>query len=484
MGYDYSGAPRFELSTQDYNEACKAKKDEPTVSTCNVIVSTSFGCELDLLVLYMELGESCCKYVPSQFHGLIYRTTQCTMNVYANGSVMCTGSKSSEVAEQCLTSLADVVRSFGFNVSKRLLFKVGNRVGSFVVNDKCKSVIRKLYTNADLFHQFSKNNLVIYAPDRFCGMTWYCKNGTAVILFVTGRCIITGCKSVEDRQHALTQFLGELLPLLSEIYFESKYVLMYVSNLFQRVYTKSLTAFKNIEFYVVGDYFLVVLKNEFNGQKFEMDGTQFITISEDLWVACQRARDQTEYDATVSGVKIRSQTYAGKWVIDIRRLDMDGHFTKDGFCVAQESAPALAEAVLWISDTIAPVLDYVKDMPEIWKMVLYVMYVLAERSVQMRVKANCKACVSKVGLHTECELPPWEKMAKYTRDVSGLLDLAAVNRAAYRFCADNGLDYDQKMIEDVAEKHLNSATFARFVKTVVPPQCPMMANVVKAVCKI
>ena len=220
MGYDQIGAPRGKLSTHDYAVACGEKSpspknlppiimDEQKVHTWNIVSSVSLGCPLDLVVLMGELNIENCKYRPSKFHGLIYKMPECTMNIYSNGSVLCTGAKDTDTALRCIEILVDKVRNCGFDVSGQLNFKVGNRVGSFVLSESEKNILEMVYVNEEVFNKLASNNVVIYEPCRFCGVTWYAKNGTTIIAFRTGRCIVTGCKTPGDQQNAIKEFRGE-----------------------------------------------------------------------------------------------------------------------------------------------------------------------------------------------------------------------------------------------------------------------------------
>ena len=182
---------------------------QPQVRTSNVVVSVSFGCPLDLVIIFSELGVDKCKYQPSKFHGLIYKTSECSFTLYSNGSVLCTGSKNVRTSRKCINLLASVIRNIGFNVVQPLRVKVGNRVGSFVLSCKDIECLKEIYTKPEHFRRFSKNNVVIYAPERFCGMTWYDKKGVAIVAFRTGRCIITGCASRRGRRLTVGKFLGE-----------------------------------------------------------------------------------------------------------------------------------------------------------------------------------------------------------------------------------------------------------------------------------
>ena len=179
------------------------------VRTTNVVVSVALGCTLDLYGLYVELGADHCKFQPKKFHGLIYRLPHCTMNIYSNGSILCTGAKSMKIAKQNLMQTVTQLRNLGFNVSKRLVFKNGNRVGTFSLCDNDKKYLTRVYSNKEAFQNICATNLAIYEPSRFCALTWYSKNGVTIIAFRTGRCIITGKSSKRDHTLAIDEFIGE-----------------------------------------------------------------------------------------------------------------------------------------------------------------------------------------------------------------------------------------------------------------------------------
>ena len=183
--------------------------DQIQVRTTNVVASVKFCCLLDLIILYSELGVENCKYVPSKFHGLIFKCKSCTMNIYSNGSVLCTGAKNVQTARKKLINLGNAVRKIGFDVCKNFDIKICNLVGCFSLSGTAEQNIKLMYSNSRAFLNFSQRNVVVYAPDRFCAMTWYYESGVAIVAFRSGRCIVTGCTSYRERGRVVEKFIGE-----------------------------------------------------------------------------------------------------------------------------------------------------------------------------------------------------------------------------------------------------------------------------------
>ena len=183
------------------------------VRTSNIVASVSFGCPLDLVVIFAEFGEEKCKYKPSKFHGLIYKSKKCTFNIYSNGSVLCTGASRFKIVKQSFSRLRKCLHKIGFKVKKYFEIKIGNYVGTFQLDNVCKTYLSTIYVNVAFFRNFASRNLVIFEPDRFCAITWYSKRNVTVVAFRTGRCIVTGCKTQTDQQLAVTEFLGEFFDI-------------------------------------------------------------------------------------------------------------------------------------------------------------------------------------------------------------------------------------------------------------------------------
>lgn len=166
----------------------------PNMKVCNILVSTRLGCSLDLWKVYKC---NCnVQYRPQKFNGLVMRLRKpkATCLVFANGSVVCLGTKCVQAAKRALHKLVENVERAGYDV-KLCKMKIGNRVFT--------GKLRETFDFAEL----TKKRNVVYEPELFPGLTFKTDRGV-VVAHHTGRIIITGCKTVQDCDYTLQRFLG------------------------------------------------------------------------------------------------------------------------------------------------------------------------------------------------------------------------------------------------------------------------------------
>ncbi len=159
----------------------------------NVVAFTSLGKDIPLnkLVERMESAE----YEPEQFPGLVYRINEprAASLIFSSGKIVCTGTKSIEMAKIAMRKVVDKIREVGIDLPKNFDIQVENIVASSKI---------KAHLNLEEI-AFSLENAE-YEPEQFPGLVYRINEPrVAFLLFSSGKIICTGAHSIEDIHKAL-----------------------------------------------------------------------------------------------------------------------------------------------------------------------------------------------------------------------------------------------------------------------------------------
>lgn len=185
-----------------------AEKLTDSISTENVVASTSIGQELDLEALcYDLLGV---EYDPSEFPGIVYRIQdpKSTCLIYRSGRIVCTGAGSIKQVNEAFHSVFDDFRDLGIEIGDPDIFVVN------VVS--CADVRSPVNLNAAAIGLGLE--FVEYEPEQFPGLVYRpTEHGVVILLFSSGKVVITGATDTEAPPKALKSFHADLesLGLLS-----------------------------------------------------------------------------------------------------------------------------------------------------------------------------------------------------------------------------------------------------------------------------
>jgi len=171
----------------------------------NVVASTQIGENIDLNKISREIKDS--EYKPKQFPGLVLRTKEpkAAALVFRSGKVVCTGSKSVEDARRAVKQIVKMLKEIGISVIDEPEVKVQNIVAS-----------------ADLGVDLNLNAIAIglglenieYEPEQFPGLVYRLDNPRVVVLiFGSGKMVVTGGKSPDDARKAVERISEELRTL-------------------------------------------------------------------------------------------------------------------------------------------------------------------------------------------------------------------------------------------------------------------------------
>ena len=173
-----------------------------TIEIVNVVASTGIGQEIDLKQATLALEGA--DYDPKRFPGLVYRTKdpKTAALLFRSGKIVCTGAKSIDEAYKGIENVFQSLRDIGIDVKGTPEIKVQNIVAS-----------------ADLHSTLNLNAIAIglglenieYEPEQFPGLVYRISDPKVVVLlFGSGKLVVTGGRKPEDAANAVDQIVEEL----------------------------------------------------------------------------------------------------------------------------------------------------------------------------------------------------------------------------------------------------------------------------------
>ena len=232
-------------------------------------------------------------------------------------------------------------------------------------------------------------------------------------------------------------------------------------------FEKVLTQFKTMALIETQGNKEVVFTDGYNAHEFRVAGEKFVNWSDCLWQCLKALRDREAKQFTVDGVKITTKQYASRWVLNIRRLDMDGKFTKDGFCISAEAAlDVLDDAIREICSSVTPAVDYVKRQPLFFRVILYTLYLLTEVQVNGLARENCGGCTPSehhvLNIHTYCIMSPVERMRNFALRAVHKVNVDQVVATVTEYCKEHHIPQN-RLIKKFIDRALNSYTLHRLL---------------------
>lgn len=182
---------------------------QQSISVENVVATTSIGRELNLDSVALDLDGG--DYDLEQFPGLIYRTNdpEAAALIFRSGKIVCTGADSVDAAHESI----DIVFSEFSNLD-------------IDMPDEPDVAVQNIVSSGDLGTNLNLNAIAIglglehveYEPEQFPGLVYRLEDDDVVLLlFGSGKVVITGGKDPDDAHRALDAVRKELdtLGLLS-----------------------------------------------------------------------------------------------------------------------------------------------------------------------------------------------------------------------------------------------------------------------------
>ncbi|MGB2842674.1 MAG: TATA-box-binding protein [Halobacteriota archaeon] len=178
---------------------------KPEIKVENVVANARIADSLDLEYIESKLEDAV--FTKKKFPGLVYRTKdpKSAFLIFRSGKVVCTGSKTKDGVRVVMDKLAADLRNLGIDVVEHPEFKVQNIVAS-----------------ANLGRELNLGAIVVglelegmeYEPEVFPGLVYRIKEPkSAILIFSSGRLVITGGKTVEDCERSVNTLLTKLKDL-------------------------------------------------------------------------------------------------------------------------------------------------------------------------------------------------------------------------------------------------------------------------------
>jgi transcription initiation factor TFIID TATA-box-binding protein len=176
-----------------------------TPNVVNLVASTRLATTLDVVQLAIDLNVH---YEPEQFPGMVFRVTNpkvCVL-VFRSGKVVATGAKSYDDARAAFQRLHDELVKHNYN--------------PWPFPDDADILMQNLVVTYDAGVPLQLPALSMtlpldrteYEPEQFPGLIYRISNPTAVcLIFSSGKCVITGTKSLADAQTATEQVHDEIM---------------------------------------------------------------------------------------------------------------------------------------------------------------------------------------------------------------------------------------------------------------------------------
>lgn len=167
----------------------------------NVVATVNLECALDLKHIALHARNA--EYNPKRFAAVIMRIRdpKSTALIFASGKMVCTGAKSETEARMGARKYARILQKLGFAVTFKD-FKVQNMVGSCDVRFPIR--LEGLAT--------AHSRFASYEPELFPGLIYRMQQPKVVLLiFVSGKVVITGAKTRDDIYNAFETMYHVLL---------------------------------------------------------------------------------------------------------------------------------------------------------------------------------------------------------------------------------------------------------------------------------
>jgi transcription initiation factor TFIID TATA-box-binding protein len=180
-------------------------RPEDSLKIENIVASAKVSDFLDLPTLASKIKDA--EYNKKRFPGVVLRMQdpKIAALVFGSGKVVLTGAKSIDSLSRGLEILGNQLRALDIDIPENLTYKIQNIV-----------------TSADLGSPINLNKIAVgfnlemieYEPEQFPGLVYRLDEPKVVVLlFGSGKLIITGGKKPEDAKKAVQKILADLTNL-------------------------------------------------------------------------------------------------------------------------------------------------------------------------------------------------------------------------------------------------------------------------------
>lgn len=167
----------------------------PIIEIVNVVASATIDQKLDLNKIQEKFPEV--EYHPDVFPGAVFRlrNPKTATLLFSTGKMVCTGSKSEEIAVKAVNTVVNKLRKEGIKIKKNAVVTVQNIVSSINLGGRVsiEKVARTLPRS-------------MYEPEQFPGVIHRMIDPKVVILiFSSGKLVCTGGKTEKDVYRSVNQ---------------------------------------------------------------------------------------------------------------------------------------------------------------------------------------------------------------------------------------------------------------------------------------
>ena len=161
---------------------------KPIIEIANVVASATIDQKLDLYKIQAKFPGV--EYNPDQFPGAVFRikSPKTATLLFSTGKMVCTGSKSEEMAKKAVKIVVQKLRKEGIKIKKDAVVTVQNIVSSINLGGKIhlEKAARTLPRS-------------MYEPEQFPGVIHRMLDPkTVILLFASGKLVCTGAKTEKD----------------------------------------------------------------------------------------------------------------------------------------------------------------------------------------------------------------------------------------------------------------------------------------------
>lgn len=161
---------------------------KPIVSIENVVASATIDQKLDLDQIQKKFPAV--EYAPEQFPGAVFRLSspKTATLLFRTGKMVCTGSKSSDMAKKAVDTVVNTLRKNKIKIKKDAIVTIQNMVASVNLGGRVhlEQAARKLPRS-------------MYEPEQFPGLIHRMIDPkTVILIFSSGKLVCTGGKTEQD----------------------------------------------------------------------------------------------------------------------------------------------------------------------------------------------------------------------------------------------------------------------------------------------
>ena len=169
----------------------------------NVVASAATGQKFDLNLITVDIDNV--EYEPEQFPGVVYHLAEpkAAALIFGSGKIVCTGAKSIADVRLAIKRIVEEIRKTGVKIPK-----------------EPKVIIQNVVATANLHAELNLDAIAIgldnteYEPEQFPGLVYRMKDPKVVLLlFGSGKIVITGAKSFDDADRAAENVTSKLKEL-------------------------------------------------------------------------------------------------------------------------------------------------------------------------------------------------------------------------------------------------------------------------------